>query len=230
MEFIGVKKEKGENNKQFTYRVLKENIMNLSLKPGEEISEIEIGEALNVSRTPVREAIVKLKEEKLINVFPQKGSLVSRMNLKLIEEAAFLREICDKEILKMVCQENEKENLLKELKKNLEYQKIAVEYDENTYEFFRLDNLFHKIIYDHCDKTNIWKVIQRLSTHYDRLRLFDTLEKMNFLEIINQHEGIISVLENAEKEKVDYIVENHLFNFKKILNNFREKFPNYFDE
>lgn len=230
MEFVGVKKEKGENNKQFTYRILKENIMNLSLKPGEEISEIEIGEALNVSRTPVREAIVKLKEEKLINVFPQKGSLVSRMNLKLIEEAAFLREICDKEILKIVCQEKDKETLLKELKKNLEYQRIAVEYDENTYEFFRLDNLFHELIYTHCNKMNIWKAIKRLSTHYDRLRLFDTLEKMNFLEIISQHEGIISVLENEEKEKVDYIIENHLFNFKKILNIFRKKFPNYFDE
>ena len=133
MRFIGVKKEKGENNKQFTYRILKENIMKLSLKPGEEISEVEISEALNVSRTPVREAIVKLKEEKLINVFPQKGSLVSRMNLNLIEEAAFLREICDKEILKLVCEEKDKENLLKELKKNLEYQRIAVEYEENTY-------------------------------------------------------------------------------------------------
>ena len=230
MRFIVEKKEKGENNKQFTYRVLKENIMNLSLEPGAEISEVEISEALNVSRTPVREAIVKLKEEKLINVFPQKGSLVSRMNLKLIEEAAFLREICDKEILKMVCQENEKENLLKELKKNLEYQKIAVEYNENTYEFFRLDNLFHEIIYTHCGKINIWKAIKRLSTHYDRLRLFDTLEKMNFLEIIDQHEEIIFLLENNEKEKVDYIVENHLFNFKKILNTFRRKFPNYFDE
>ena len=42
MRFIGVKKEKGENNKQFTYRILKENIMKLSLKPGEEISEVEI--------------------------------------------------------------------------------------------------------------------------------------------------------------------------------------------
>ena len=230
MEFIGVKKEKGENSKQFTYRILKENIMNLSLKPGEEISEAEISEALNVSRTPVREAIVKLKEEKLINVFPQKGSLVSRMNLKLIEEAAFLREICDKEILKIVCQEKDKETLLKELKKNLEYQRIAVEYDENTYEFFRLDNLFHELIYTHCNKINIWKAIKRLSTHYDRLRLFDTLEKMNFLEIINQHEGIISVLENEDKEKVDYIIENHLFNFKKILNIFRKKFPDYFDE
>ena len=72
------------------------------------------------------------------------------MDLNLIEEAAFLREICDKEILKIVCQETEKENLLKELKKNLEYRKIAVEYDEDTYEFFRLDNLFHEIIYKHC--------------------------------------------------------------------------------
>lgn len=230
MEFVGVKKEKGENNKQFTYRILKENIMNLSLKPGEEISEVEISEALSVSRTPVREAIVKLKEEKLINVFPQKGSLVSKMDLNLIEEAAFLREICDKEILKIVCQETEKENLLKELKKNLEYQKIAVEYDEDTYEFFRLDNLFHEIIYKHCGKINIWKAVKRLSTHYDRLRLFDTLEKMNFLEIIEQHENIVSILENGKKEKVDNVVENHLFNFKKILNIFRRKFPNYFCE
>lgn len=230
MDFIKAKKEKGENNKQFTYRILKENIMNLSLEPGAEISEVEISDALNVSRTPVREAIVKLKEEKLINVFPQRGSLVSKMNLKLIEEAAFLREICDKEILKIVCLEENREELLKELKKNLEYQRISVEYKENTYEFFRLDNLFHEIIYKHCDKINIWKAIKRLSTHYDRLRLFDTLEKMNFWEIIDQHEEIISILENQEKEKVDYIVENHLFNFKKILNIFRRKFPNYFEE
>lgn len=93
MHFKVINKNKGENSKQFTYRILKENIMNLSLAPGEAISEIEISQALDVSRTPVREAIVKLKEEKLVNVFPQRGSFVSKMSLKLIEEAAFLREI-----------------------------------------------------------------------------------------------------------------------------------------
>ena len=58
-------------------------------KPGECISEVELGNQLNVSRTPVREAIVRLSEEKLIDVFPQKGSFVSKIDLNLVDEAVF---------------------------------------------------------------------------------------------------------------------------------------------
>ncbi|WP_300393851.1 GntR family transcriptional regulator [Fusobacterium sp.] len=230
MDFKVTNKSKGENSKQYTYRVLKDNIMNLSLEPGATISEIEISQALNVSRTPVREAIVKLKEEKLINVFPQKGSIVSKMNLKLIEEAAFLREICDKEMLKIVCSRKNKDFLIKELRKNLEYQKIIVDYEEDSYEFFRLDNKFHEIIYEFCNKLNIWKAIKRLSTHYDRLRLFDVFEKMNLKEILAQHEKIIEILEKGKFEDIDEIVMEHLFNFKEVLGIFIEKCPDYFEE
>lgn len=230
MDFKVTNKSKGENSKQYTYRVLKDNIMNLSLEPGATISEIEISQALNVSRTPVREAIVKLKEEKLINVFPQKGSIVSKMNLKLIEEAAFLREICDKEMLKIVCSRKNKDFLIKELRKNLEYQKIIVDYEEDSYEFFRLDNKFHEIIYEFCNKLNIWKAIKRLSTHYDRLRLFDVFEKMNLKEILAQHEKIIEILERGKFEYIDEIVMEHLFNFKEVLGIFIEKCPDYFEE
>ncbi|WP_300356941.1 GntR family transcriptional regulator [Fusobacterium sp.] len=230
MDFKVTNKSKGENSKQYTYRVLKDNIMNLSLEPGATISEIEISQALNVSRTPVREAIVKLKEEKLINVFPQKGSIVSKMNLKLIEEAAFLREICDKEMLKIVCSRKNKDFLIKELRKNLEYQKIIVDYEEDSYEFFRLDNKFHEIIYEFCNKLNIWKAIKRLSTHYDRLRLFDVFEKMNLKEILAQHEKIIEILEKGKFEDIDKIVMEHLFNFKEVLGIFIEKCPDYFEE
>lgn len=230
MDFKVTNKSKGENNKQYTYRVLKDNIMNLSLEPGATISEIEISQALNVSRTPVREAIVKLKEEKLINVFPQKGSIVSKMNLKLIEEAAFLREICDKEMLRIICSKKDKDFLIKELRKNLEYQKITVDYEEDSYEFFRLDNKFHEIIYEFCNKLNIWKAIKRLSTHYDRLRLFDVIEKMNLKEILYQHEKIIEILEKGKFEEIDEMVKEHLFNFKEVLGIFIEKYPNYFEE
>ena len=75
MKLLNPEKNKTENNRQYIYRVLKDNIMNLNLKPGENVSEIEISELLNVSRTPVREAFVRLSEEKLLNVFPQKGSV-----------------------------------------------------------------------------------------------------------------------------------------------------------
>ena len=128
MNLININKHKNENNRAYTYRVLKENIMRLNLKPGESISEIELSEALNVSRTPVREAIVKLSEEKLVDVFPQRGSFVSKINLNLVEEAVFLRELCEKKILEIACKDPVSDTLINELEKNIEYQKIVINF------------------------------------------------------------------------------------------------------
>ena len=52
----------GENNKDYAYRVIKDAIMYLELKPGQSISEVELAEALNLSRTPIREVLTKLRE------------------------------------------------------------------------------------------------------------------------------------------------------------------------
>ena len=74
-----------ENIKEFIYRTLKYNIMTLFLKPGEKISESELQNFFNTSKSPIREALVKLKEEKLIEAIPQKGTFISKINLKLVE-------------------------------------------------------------------------------------------------------------------------------------------------
>lgn len=230
MKFFNTERNKTENNKQYIYRVLKENIMNLILLPGENISESEICEALNVSRTPVREAIVRLSEEKLLNVFPQKGSMVSKINLSLVEEAVFLRELCEKKLFKMVCEDENSSELIKALEKNVAYQNIALNFDEDLYEFFRLDNQFHMIIFDHYNKKNVWKSVKRLCTHYDRLRLLDALEKMNLQEIIHQHMEIIELFRNRDKEKIESLISRHLCNYKEVINIFRKKHPSYFEE
>lgn len=230
MKFLNAEKNKTENNKQYIYRILKESIMNLILVPGENISETEICEALNVSRTPVREAIVRLSEEKLLNVFPQKGSVVSKINLNLVEEAVFLRELCEKELYKMVCEDENTEELIKSLEKTLAYQNIAANFDEDLYEFFRLDNQFHMLIFEYYNKKNVWKSVKRLCTHYDRLRLLDTLEKMNLQEIINQHMEIIEIFREKKKDKTDALISKHLCNYKEVISIFRKKHPSYFEE
>ncbi|ELV05041.1 GntR family transcriptional regulator, partial [Brachyspira hampsonii] len=76
-----------EYNRIYVYRVLKENIMKLILKPGEKISELNIKKTFNVSRSPIREAIVRLVDEELIDVFPQKGTYVSLLDPNLIEDS-----------------------------------------------------------------------------------------------------------------------------------------------
>ena len=118
----------GENNKEFSYRVIKEGIMSLELCPGQEISEIELAEALQISRTPIREVMTKLREENLVNVIPQVGTYVSKIKLKLIEEAAFMRFTLEKEVLKLSCESFSEDKLL-ELK-NVAIQEVLLHQEE----------------------------------------------------------------------------------------------------
>lgn len=222
-------KNKNENNKEYAYRVLKTNIINLNLAPGESINEVEISKILDVSRTPVREAFVRLSEEKLIKVFPQKGSIVSKINLELVEEAIFLRKLCEQKLFSMVCEDENPDVLISQLEKNIEYQKIAANFDNDLYKFFKLDNRFHMSIFEYYKKKNIWKSIENLCTHYDRLRLLDSFEEMNFEEIINQHKKIIELFKQRDKNKVDEVVSNHLYNYKKNIKKFMEHHPTFFE-
>ena len=84
-------KLKKEKAKDYVYRVLKNNIMSLQLKPGQVLSELDLANKLEVSRTPIREVLIKLKGEKLIEVKPQTGTYVSLIDWKLVGEAIFVR-------------------------------------------------------------------------------------------------------------------------------------------
>ncbi|MBU3181932.1 GntR family transcriptional regulator [Clostridium psychrophilum] len=79
------------------------------------ISEIEILEKFNVSRTPVREAFARLSQEGLISVYPQKGTFVSLIDLLSVEEARFMREHLERAILRLACENFPKEIIIEHL-------------------------------------------------------------------------------------------------------------------
>lgn len=230
MKLKNILKESKENNRQYVYRILKENIMNLHLEPGEAISEGEIGEYLGVSRTPIREAIVKLGEERLLNVYPQRGSFVSKIDLDLVRESLFMRRTLEKEILLLAMDRGITETLIKNLDKNLHFQKVLFKLDEDLHEVFYLDNEFHKIIFKEYNKERVWDAIKQLSTHYDRLRLLDALEKTTLEKTIDQHNLIIDILKNKRAGDVDLVITDHLSNFEKVIDTLKAKYPTYFIE
>lgn len=222
-----VNRQFGENTKNFIYRVLKTNIMILNIKPGTGISESDIGETLGVSRTPIRESVVKLSEERLMDVYPQKGSFVSLIDLKLVEEAFFMRRIVEREVLKLATQKFSTQ-AIKELEKNLKFQNIIAQIEEDHTELFFLDNEFHRIIYKEVGKERVWEAVQSLSTHYDRVRFLDAVEKTNLVPTLDQHQEIINIIRDGECDKVDAMIDLHLSNFKNKMAYFIEKYPDYF--
>ena len=197
-----------ETGKDYVYRVLKDNIMCLELKPGELLSESDLAKKLQVSRTPIREVLIKLKGEKLIEVKPQAGTYVSLIDWKIIKEAIFMRYNLEKEALKEAC-DNFSEEALMDMEKCIFAQKLIANKSNNVLEFHNLDKEFHELLFKGIEKNNIWEAICNISTHYNRMRL---LAEMNLKKefIVDQHETYLHIIKDKRKDIIDDIVSNHI--------------------
>src|SRR3712207_9328331 len=80
------------SNRSAVYTELRRRVVSLELPPGTPLSENELAAALGVSRTPVRESLILLSQEGLVQVFPKVGSFVSRVDPELVADAQSIRD------------------------------------------------------------------------------------------------------------------------------------------
>ncbi len=216
-----------ENSKDYAYRVLKDNIMSLQLVPGYMLSESNLAEKLDISRTPIREVLMRLKNENLIEVKPQAGTFVSLLDEALIDDAIFMRKTLEAAILKEICN-NRSEALIDELDNNVVLQrkelKLLANDSHNELAFHRLDKEFHRILFASANKINIWESILSLSTHYNRMRQIDEMSK-NISKIVAQHEKLISIIRNKEIDEVEDWVYSHIVEPSKQWASLKENNP-----
>lgn len=201
-------KQGKESGKDYVYRVLKDNIMSLELKPGDLLSESELAKQLNVSRTPIREVLIRLKGEKLIEVKPQAGTYVSLIDWNIIREAIFTRYNLEKEALKMACDEFS-DSALMEMEKCLFAQKLIANKGDNLLEFHYLDKEFHKLLFEGIDMGNVWEAISNISTHYNRMRLLAEM-KLNKEFLVDQHITYLDIIKEKNKDVIEEVVSKHI--------------------
>jgi len=224
-------KMKGENSKEYAYRALKDNIMSLELKPGQNINESEISQQLKISRTPVREILMRLKEEHLIMVKPQIGTYISLIDRQLVDEAFFMRYHLEKEMLRMACKDFPEKSLM-ELEKNIVTQKRILGKQDKELEFHKLDVEFHGLIFNGLNFPEVWSSIMKISTHYNRLRLLFEIKFSN-KNLIEHHEQFFNAIRDKDAEAVEILLEKH-FNrpkesWKNLFNDLSE-YRSYFNE
>ncbi|MGL5329502.1 MAG: GntR family transcriptional regulator [Peptostreptococcaceae bacterium] len=201
-------KKHKETGKDYAYRVLKDNIMSIQLKPGDLLSESDLSQKLNISRTPIREVLMKLKSEHLIEVKPQSGTYISLIDWNLIEEAVFMRYTLEKEVLRQAC-ESFPEDLVMELEKNIFAQSLIINKPDNDIEFHDLDKEFHKLLFLGTNKVHIWDSITSISTHYNRMRLLSEM-KSNKEQIVNQHKVYLDMIKNKSVDGIENVIKGHI--------------------
>ncbi len=228
---ISDKKEQ-ENNREYVYRVLRDNIMTLNLLPGTTINEGELAELFHMSRTPVHEAVLMLKEESLVDVYPQSGSRISYIDLDILKEGLFLRSVIEPEIIAQL-QGQVSTSAVGALQENLQAQKEALQNleEERIDPFFKLDDAFHHLIYQIAGKHRTWYAVKSVSTHYDRVRYLDAIRNHRELEkIYQEHRKIFNLLllGGTGDFSLKKFYDGHLGSYREGFPEILEKYPEYF--
>ncbi|WP_440894865.1 GntR family transcriptional regulator [Amphibacillus sp. Q70] len=208
------------------YDQVKKRIIDLELKPKTKISETEIAKELNVSRTPVREAFLMLAQEDLIGIYPQKGTIISEIDLDLVEEGRFVRENIERAIIKQACSMLNDEQLFR-LESNMAMQKLCLE--KGSYQrLFELDEEFHFLLFEGCNKLRTWNMVRQMNSHFDRLRVLRLALNLDWEVVVNQHEELLQYIEQQEKQKAEDLMAKHLnlVNYEK--EDLKKQYPDYF--
>ncbi|MDC3417576.1 GntR family transcriptional regulator [Aquibacillus sp. 3ASR75-54] len=212
---------------EFVYQTLKEQIIKCELEPARKISEKEIAERLNVSRSPVREAFLKLEQEDLLGIYPQSGTIVSKIDLAILEEGRFVRENIEKAVVREACDIFDN-NALFQLETNITMQELCL--NKGTFKrLFELDEEFHKLIFQGCNKFKTWKMVRQMNSHFDRLRILKLSSKTNWDTVYEQHKAIYKAIIDKNKEAAERAMSNHLKLVIVEKDELKSIYPDYFN-
>ncbi len=157
-----------ENGRDYALRTLKENIIRLELEPGSSISDREVASQLSLSRTPVREALLELAKSKVIDIYPQKGSVVSLIDYELVEEAYFIRNVLETAVIELACRKASQDSL-EELKSNIKLQWFYHQ-ERALDKLMELDDEFHCMLFKITGKMQTYEMMKGMMVHFDRVR------------------------------------------------------------
>ena len=178
-------RQPSENARSYALRVLLHNIITLELAPGSAVSENELSQILKLSRTPVREALIELSKMGLVDIQPQRGSYIAKIDYELVEESRFMRLVLENAVLALVCEgiSPEHEEMLRA---NMEEETRHLEAGDYT-RLFELDTDFHRLLFTSVGKAQTYSIIHSQMVHFDRLRAL-SLKSLKPDKIVEDHE------------------------------------------
>jgi DNA-binding GntR family transcriptional regulator len=212
----------------YAFEHLREAIVGLELPPGSALSDRELCETLSMSRTPVREALLKLANLGLVEIRPQAGTFVSRIRMKEVFEANFIRRelegACVREAAKLIT-----ENQRNELMFLIDQQKLDHS-AQNLKVFSRLDIEFHSAIHTIAGNAMCRTIIRDVRMFMDRLRNLSLYRPADLSEIIADHLAIAKALANGDPNGAERAMDHHMDRVRHVAKTLMAHYPDYFEK
>jgi len=190
------------------YSELRRRIRELDLPPGAPLRKEEIALALGVSRAPVSEAVARLAEEGLVEVFPQHGSFVTPIRAAEVREALFIRTALETEAMRRVAQAAD-DAVLRVLDRNLAEQKSALAKGDLV-RFYDLDESLHAAIFGAVSSPRALRMLDAARAPLDRVRRLALPEQGRPDSTFAEHKGLVDAIRSGDGEFAAAAMRAHL--------------------
>ena len=208
------------------YAQLRSDIVTLDLAPGQAVSEAELAEVYGVSRTPVREALIRLTEDHLVEVVPQLGTYVTRISVREVTDVHFIRESLELATLPHMVERisDDDEAQLRDL---LAKQRWATDRGDLA-AWFATDEELHFTLQQIGDHVRTWSVISWAKAHLDRVRMLSRPDAAQLATLHAQHTALIDSLAANRLATAERVLTEHLREVLGLLEPLREAHSGYF--
>ncbi len=205
---------------------LRQAIIAMRLKPGEALNEKEITAQFGFSRTPVREAMLRLKDDELIEIFPQSGTFVARIPMAKIPEAVIIRQALEAMAVEHAALRRDPRALeiLHAIIRNQEEAARAGDLGR----FHEVDEAFHAAISDAAGYPGIWRLAQTVKAQVDRCRRLTLPVPGRMARVIQEHQNVLAALEAGDAVAARKALTDHLVAVLPDLEELRRTYPDYF--
>lgn len=215
-----------QSTSQWLGEELRRAIVELELLPGARLSEQDIAMRYDLSRQPVREALISLARLNLVEIRPQRGTFVCHMSTARIREARMLREAMELAIVRQACTAFSAD-AARDIEINLDEQILHAKHGDMR-AFQQADARFHALIAKGAGFPYAWETIQSLKLHTDRLCKLTLRDQTHVSLLIEQHKTIVQAILAGDHAGAEAAMRGHLAAILNKLPTFQAVHPEWF--
>ena len=207
------------------YEHLRSMIISLALKPGAVLPRVELAEYYQLSLTPIRDALMRLEEEGLVDIFPQHATAVRPIDVMSAKQAHFLRLSMELEVVRTLASKPHPE-LIQRLRSLIAQQQSA--YEGEDYDRFSVsDQMFHRLMYQAANVESLWDLLRGHSGNLDRLRRLHVPIPGKAVSIMRDHGHILEAIAAGDPVLAQQRVREHLSGTLAHLDDIRARHPEF---
>lgn len=190
------------------YELVRRAIVALDMPPGMAINEKKICDELEISRTPLREAILQLHAENLVDVRPNSGTFVAPIDLRYVLEGQLVRDALEMKVVRLAARRADKAFLAR-LDLNMHQQRnYAKERDYDR--FYAMDEAMHQLICEHGASQRIWRLVTGAKAQLDRVRRLQMPEPNHMTIVLAEHKAIVDAIRSGDEIAAAKAMKIHL--------------------